>query len=284
MNALQKVLKDPFSHFILIGTLLFFLYGWLSIDEKGADNRIVISEYEVETIVNNWQQRWNTPPTEAELAGMIEQKIREEILYREAMSLNLDQDDVVIRRRLADKMSYIINDVLVPEQATDQQLQLFMDSHPDKFISPVRFTFSHYYFDDNLQNTIKIADRVVAAQIAIRNGEKVLDDDFPGKKYIEDLPEHQIARLFGRNFAEQLEPLILNEWSDPLKSGYGLHLVNVVKRTKATTAELSDIRSRVLKEWQVNQQKKSNINAYQSLRAAYDIKIEMPLISSQSDQ
>ncbi|TEW56848.1 peptidyl-prolyl cis-trans isomerase [Psychromonas sp. RZ22] len=276
MNALRKVLKDPFSHFIIIGALLFALYPLVSSEDETPEQEIVISATDVVQMINNWNKRWNSAPSEVELTNLIEQQIREEIFYREALALNLDKGDAVIRRRLADKMSYLVNDVVVPPEATELQLQQFMEQNPDKFMSPIRFTFDHYYFNPDLYDEQQMQTKVAAAQEAILKGVAVNDDDFLGEKHFQSFPAHQIARLFGRHFPNELEELTLNEWSTPLVSGYGVHLVKVTQREQEELAKLADIRPYVLREWQARQQVLSNISVYEKLRAGYDIEIIMP--------
>ena len=276
MNTLLKILKDPFSHFIIIGILLFVSYQIITPDEQQLDNQITISEKEVGNIIVNWKKRWNSAPTTAQLTNLIEQQIREEILYREALMLNLQQGDTVIRRRLADKMAFIVNDIVVPTQATDKQLQDFMKKFPDKFLIAERISFKHYYFNPDLYSDKEMQVALLIAKQQLIKGLPVASDDFAGKSEFNLLPEHQIARLFGREFPQKLTSLSVDEWSEPIQSGYGKHLVKISQRSEGALAQLDDIRDYVLQEWRAQQQITANIEVYQSLRSNYEIDIVIP--------
>ena len=276
MNTLLKILKDPFSHFIIIGILLFVSYQIITPEEQQLDNQITISENEVGNIIVNWKKRWNSAPTTAQLNNLIEQQVREEIFYREALMLNLQQGDTVIRRRLADKMAFIVNDIVVPTQATDKQLQDFMQKYPDKFLIAERISFKHYYFNSDLHSDKEMQAALLIGKQQLINGLPLKSDDFAGKSEFNLLPEHQIARLFGRDFPQKLASLSVDEWSEPIQSGYGQHLVKISQRSEGIIAELDDIRDYVLQEWRAQQQITANIEVYQSLRSNYDIDIVMP--------
>ncbi|MGF1901628.1 hypothetical protein [Aliivibrio sifiae] len=277
-----KIIKDPFIHFMVIGAALFAVYEFNRDADEGNINQITISEIEVNNAINGWEKRWQRLPSDKELQAVLEQKVRQEVFYREALALNLGQDDPVVRRRLAEKMMFIANDLVVPEQASDKQLTAFMQSSPDKFTKPVITTFKHVYFNPDLHNieTAELLTFIEEQRKALNDDREppidyqTLSDDFYNDLSIQNIPEYQIARIFGKQFTQELAQVPSGEWYGPITSGYGKHLIKMEYRSEPELTPLSDIRDKVLASWKVAQQKQSNDSLYESLRGNYDVVIE----------
>ena len=276
--VLKQFIRDPFAHFILIGAALFGLYGLVN-DKEVAPNRIIISEADIQRTANQWQQKWHRAPSESELLKVVERQIREEIYYREAQALDLGRDDPIIRRRLAEKMEFIASDLLVPSDPADKELTAYLTANPDKFVSPVRLSFSHiFYSADSVSRERQSSQEALLTRLnesADPQEYSELGDSFNGKQHYEHIADYQIARIFGRRFEEQLIALPVGQWLGPIESGYGRHLVRIDNRIDAQLPLLREIREKVLAYWRTEQQEKSNDSLYAKLKENYQIVIMM---------
>ena len=279
-----KLIKDPFLHFMVIGAGLFIAYG-LTVDESAEkENQITISQLDVNNTIKRWKQRWQRLPSDEELQIVIEKKVRQEVFYREALALDLGKDDPVIRRRLAEKMMFIANDLLVPEQASDAQLLAFMKASPAQFSKPISTSFQHVYFNPDLHsmgtNSFNVEVQKYKGELNETDSTVVsyqsIGDDFYDEKSYQNLPSHQVARLFGQEFTQGLTQAPIGEWYGPINSGYGQHLVKLEQRSKPTLLPLGEIREDVLIQWKAAQQQQSNDSLYEELKSTYHIVIELP--------
>jgi hypothetical protein len=223
---------------------------------------------------------WSRPPTADEIKGLVDDYIAEEIYYREAVAMGLDQDDTVIRRRLRQKMEFISADAAAAVEPTDAGLQAYLAAHPGKFLEPAELTFVQVYF-----NTEKRGDQArpeaeqLLAQLQAGRGPAALAGAgdptlLPGD--MQSASPQLITNTFGSDFAAQILEAPVGQWSGPLQSGFGLHLVRVDERKEGTMPPFEQIRPLVLREWQAEQLTQSNKAYLDSLRARYDIRIEGP--------
>ncbi len=257
---------------------------------KGTSARyhdeIVVAAGTIHSISGNFQRVWQRPPTQEELNSLIQEYIKEEIYYREAMALGLDRDDTIIRRRLRQKMEFLADGIGSIREPTDKELQRFLQNHPEKFRVESRYTLSHVYLNtDRHQNSLhqdamellmkfnKAVDSVDPSQYG---------DSFMLGYYFSNQPESNVARTFGDEFAKQLPSLETGKWVGPVQSGYGFHLVLITSRTEGQLPHLSEVRKEVQREWMAEEQKKSSGKFFESLRSRYTIKIEQPQKSSAS--
>jgi len=273
-------LKEPLFHFLLIGAGLFLLYGLQADDASGQPNRIVFTEADTDRIINLWERKWQRLPNQQELQGLIESQIREEVLYREALAMGLDKDDGVVRRRMAQKMEFISNDLASLAEPDDGQLRAYLDTHAEKFAIPGRITFSQVYLNaDRRGEQVRAnADKLLTE---LSHSSKDVDistagDPFMGGYRHENLADFGVSRLFGKAFSKRLFELPVGKWSGPVESGYGLHLVRIDSRTDSTTPSLQQVRDKVRDEWLVEQRHKANNALYSELRKRYEIIIERP--------
>jgi len=270
-------LKEPLFHFLLIGAGLFMLYGWQA-DDTVRPDQIVFTEAKIDRLINMWERKWQRLPTQQELQGLIEQQIREEVLYREALAMGLDKDDMMVRRRMSQKMEFISNDLTSLAEPDDEQLQAYLDSNPDKFAIPGRISYSQVYLnaDQHGDQLFADAERLLAelSQSAVDIDISMAGDSFMGGYSFDDETDFGVARIFGKAFATELFKLPVGEWSGPVESGYGLHLVRVDSRTDSRAPSLDQVRDKVRGEWLSEQQRKNNDLLYEVLRERYEIIIE----------
>ena len=273
-------LKDPLFHFLLIGAGIFMLYGWQADDDVTRPDQIVFSEEHIDRLINLWERKWQRLPTQQELKGLIEQQVREEVFYREALAMGLDKDDLVVRRRMSQKMEFISNDLASMAEPDDTQLQTYLDQHSEKFAIPGRISYSQVYLNssDRGEQVYSDAKALLAelSQSTVDIDVSMAGDSFMGGYHFTDETDFGVGRIFGKAFAQRLFELPVGEWTGPVESGYGLHLVRVDSRTDSQAPSLEQVRDKVRVELLAEQQRKTNDLLYAELRKRYEITIEGP--------
>jgi hypothetical protein len=278
-SKLAGFCREPLVHFLAIGAGFFLLWHLLGDRLAAQPEHILITPGHVERIAQQWTKTHLRPPSAEELAGLVEQEIDEEVLYREAVAMGLDRNDLVIRRRLAVKMEFLTEDVAAMATPTDEQLQTFLSQHPDKFNVKSRTTFAQVYINRSQrgEGASAHAKRLLALLQKQANSDwQTLGDPLPLPKEYEAAPEADVARLFGRTFSRKLAGLPVGRWSGPVESGYGLHLVLVRKRTVGRTPPLDEVRETVLTEWRAAQRLELNANLRRQRRAKYSVTVQWP--------
>lgn len=275
----MKLLREPLFHFALLGALLFTVYAIAS-DAFSSDaaRRIEINDAEVALLAANWQRQWQRPPTEDELRGLVDARVREEVLYREALAVGLDENDVVVRRRMVQKMELLSQDLALLADPTDAELQAFFAERREDYRVPPRLSFSHVYFNpDRRGSAVEDDARRVLATLraetpppdrAPERGDRfLLDFDYALRAPLE------VQQQFGTSFAEtifELEP----GWQGPVISGYGVHLVHIGERVPSRAPELAEIRDRVVNDFNRDRAQRANRALYEGLRSGYDVVID----------
>ncbi len=277
---MKKLLSEPLLHFLLIGSLLFFIYGLKQKEIIADDNKsIVITEAKIDQLINQWQRRWKRLPSQQELQGLVKAHIHEEVLYREALAMGLDKDDTVVRQRMTRKIEFISNDLASIDEPTDTQLQAYLDTHAEKFLLPGKISFSQIYLNTDKRGAqVQVdADKLLAglAQSTTDVDISSLGDTFMGGQVYDSLKDFEVSRLFGDIFSEQLFELATTKWVGPVESGYGLHLVRIDSRTAPRVPSLALVRDKVQNEWMAEQQQKANTAFYAELHKRYKITVEL---------
>ena len=277
---LKTVLKEPLLHFVLLGAAIFAAYSLLSGGSSGEPGKIVITQGQLESMVVAYTRAWRRPPTSEELQGLIRDRVREEVYYREALAMGLDKDDVVIRRRLRQKMEFIAEDVVGQAQPTDDELNAYLQANPDKFRAQPLLTFIQVYLSPSKRgaNLARDAARLLAqlnraggkADVSELGDSLMLDQQFNA------LPVSEIGKLFGDKFAAKLAELAPGQWKGPIESGYGAHLVLVSERTEGRLRPLAEVRDAVSREWTVARRMEANEKLYAEMLKRYVVTIESP--------
>jgi parvulin-like peptidyl-prolyl isomerase len=276
--VIRRLLSEPLLHFLLIGVALLMLYGALNRGRSDAPRDIVVTEARVEALADSFATVWMRPPTPEEVKGLVDDYVAEEIYYREAIAMGLDQDDTVIRRRLRQKMEFISEDAAAAAEPTDAELQAYLAAHPEKFLEPAELTFVQVYFSTEKRGdqARSAAERLLAELQAGRGPAALADAGDPTllPSDMQSASPQVIANAFGSDFAAQVVEAPVGQWTGPLQSGFGLHLVRVDDRKADAMPAFEQIRPIVLREWQSEQRKQSNKAFLDSLRAKYDIRVE----------
>ena len=275
---IRRLLREPLLHFLLIGTALFLLYGALNRGRSDAPSDIVVSEARVEALAESFATVWMRPPTPEEIKGLIDDHIAEEIYYREAIAMGLDQDDTVIRRRLRQKMEFISEDAATATEPTDAELRAYLAAHPEKFLEPAELTFVQVYFSTEKRGdqARPSAEQLLAELQAGRGPANLAEAGdptlLPGD--MQSASPQVIANAFGSDLAGQILEAPVGQWTGPLQSGFGLHLVRVDDRKAGAIPTFEKIRPIVLREWQSGQRTEFNKAFLDGLKAKYDIRVE----------
>lgn len=270
-------LREPLLHFLLLGAALFALYRWVG-GEDAAPAKIVVSSAAIERLADNWQRTWQRPPTRPELDGLIEDFVREEVLYREALAAGLDRDDTIIRRRLRQKMEFVSEDIVAQREPDEAELRQYLEQHQDSFRLPAHVSFTHVYLSperrgDNIRrDAARLLVRLSAAPVDANHAS--LGDSFALASEYQYIAADELDRLFGDGFATELAALPKGQWAGPIESGYGLHLVRISEYRPGELPDLAAIRAQVLRDWSVEQRRRRSDEFYRQLRARYSVTIE----------
>ena len=267
-------------HFLLIGAALFALFYQVADPETVSDNRIIISEADIDRMITLFERKLQRLPSEQELNGLVEAQIREEVLYREALAMGLDQDDTIVRRRMAQKVEFMFNDLVDAAEPTDEELQRFLNENPDKFVESARTSFNHVYLSADERGNKVNAD-AQQLLVTLNSKQDSTDPDTTGDSFMfgytfDDQSDHQISRMFGSDFATSMATLATGSWQGPVASGYGLHLVYINDRTESWLPPLAEIRDSVLYELLAERRQQANTAFYKTLRERYDVIVEQP--------
>ena len=275
----RQIFREPLLHFLLLGLVLFAYYGRVAPDDDGK-RRIVVTQAEVDLLSTQFQGTWNRPPSPVELNGLVDSYVRDEILYRAGVALGLDRDDAVIKRRVRQKLDVLFEESVAQRPATDADLQAYLDAHPATFRTPAVVSFDQVYFGSDAA----APQRLERARAALARG---ADPATLGQATLlparqDALPLDLIARDFGEEFAGQLAKAPVGEWSGPVTSGFGTHLVRVSAIEPAQSPALADVREAVAREWENERRQQAHAAALAKLREQYRVEIQavLPPVSS----
>ncbi len=285
MNLVNKLIKEPFLHFLLLGGGLFLLYNMINGGTVDKPDVIVVTPGKVEQLSAHFSRTWERLPTEQELDGLLKSYLRDEVFYREAISLGLDKDDDLIRRRMRQKLEFILEDVTAMMDPTDEELTAYMQQHEDQFRLQPRISFRQTYLSPDKREDMRAdADEMLhrlnagalSEQSAEQPSEQLGDPIMLGKEF-KLSSQSVIKRHFGEAFAEQVFALPTGVWSGPVISGYGWHLVLVSERVAGRMPALAEVREEVQRDWLLEQRNILKEETYQKLLQEYEIVMQQPV-------
>jgi hypothetical protein len=273
--------KEPLLHFVLVGAAIYLLFGLFgqSDDATVEENTIVVAEGEINWLAEMWQKKWNRPPSDVEMVGLVRDHMRETVLYREAVAMGLDKDDVIIRRRMAQKLEFLAQDLIQPEEPTEAELQAFFKQNIDRYQIPPLLTFTHVFLDpdkrgdDTLTDAEKLKSELIASA-TVPNETSDLGDRFMLQAYYPERDETELAKLFGSEFASSIMALDPEKWHGPVLSGYGTHLAYVHARLESPPPTYEQVAERVREDLVNQEREKLNQEYIDSLLARYRVVIE----------
>jgi hypothetical protein len=276
---LGAMVREPLLHFLAIGAAIFGLYALTAEPETTATgDRIVVAGGDIARLSLLWEKRWQRPPTEDELRGLIDEHVREEVLYREALVLGLDRDDTVIRRHLRQKFEFLTQDLAIAHEPDPADLAAWFEANRERYRIPSRLSFTQVYF--SLDRRGAAGEREARLALAsLRDGASdadaaglgdgtMLDDTY------RDRTVQEMEALFGGEFAAALEGLEPGVWSGPIASGYGLHLVRIDARSPGEVPPFGEIEQQVRNDWDYEQRRQANEAIFQQLLTRYEVFVE----------
>ncbi|MEZ5592556.1 MAG: peptidylprolyl isomerase [Gammaproteobacteria bacterium] len=281
MSVLGKIMREPLLHFLLLGGGLFLLYNMSNGGRVDKPNTIVVTPGKVKQLSANFSRTWERLPTEQELNGLLTSYLRDEVFYREAIALGLDKDDNLIRRRMRQKLEFILEDISVLVDPTDEALTRYMQQHEDQFRLQPQIAFRQVYLSPDKRQDIKAAATKILA--SLNTGEiseqqsAQLGDQIMLEHAFKLSSQSDIERRFGQVFARQLLTLPSGVWSGPVVSGYGGHLVLVSERVEGRMPTLAEVREEVQRDWLFEQRNALKESTYRKLLEEYEIVMQEPM-------
>ncbi len=277
---MQKILKEPLFHFLLIGGGLFFLYSFLNPSAEQLDNNIIrIEESDVTRLVKAYQQNWNAPPDSATLKSLLKEEIKAEVFYREALRMQLDHNDEIIRRRLKQKYEFLVKDLADSQQPSAAALQTFYEANGNLYKERVKYSFSQIYFSPDKRKKPLEDAQVVLAQLknspATTIDNKKIGDNFHLQNYFAERDYNDVRQLFGQDFSKAVFANKTTGWTAPIRSGYGIHLVNITAIQAASVRSFSQVKEKVEADWKISQQQLYNEQLYKNLLEKYEVEYDL---------
>jgi hypothetical protein len=272
--------REPLIQFLLIGACIYGAYAWVGApDEDATDNTIIVDAARMESFIGQWQKRWNRPPTRQELDGVINAFVREDILYRAALEMGLDQDDPITRRRMAQKLEFLTNDIALFKEPVPGELEQYFEDNQALYREPDLITFSQVFFnpDERDESTLDDAAEMLAQLEAAGEPDPETlgaGDRFMLQNYFLAASEFEVRRQLGTGFADSVMQLEPGRWHGPVLSGYGVHLVYVYQLAEAPAPVFENVQPQVLENWQTEQQEDFNKAFFESLKSRYEIVID----------
>jgi hypothetical protein len=280
--VLKRLIREPLVHFLLLGGLLFLWWAWQGGNSSGS-NRVVVTRGVVDHQATGFAKTWGRPPSDTELKALIDDHVKEEVALREALAMGLDRDDTVIRRRLRQKLEFLLVDEAGAAPATDAELTAWLNRHPDSFRTEPRVAFRQVYVRPDRRGASAKADaavllaklRAAGPDAAIAGlGDATM---LPAESVLAPLSD--VEHTFGKDFADDLNQIPVGQWSGPVESSFGLHLVFVRERTGGARTELAQVRPLVEREVQAERRTAALQAFYDRLLVKYSVVFEKPLPS-----
>jgi parvulin-like peptidyl-prolyl isomerase len=280
---LKRWLREPLFHFLLIGALLFAVDHYVNPVGIAAPSskQIQLSVDDLGQLVLLFQAQWRRQPTPDELSRLVEQKVQEEILYREGLAMGLDKDDTIVKRRLAQKLQFLAEDVAAAREPDTAELKSWFEKNKAKFAQPSRVSFRHLYFspdrrgqharDDAAKALAKLAGQPQDAKMA-----GSLADPFMFQDYYRDRAPDYLGKEFGPQFAGAVAKLAPGSWQGPIESGFGWHLVFVDTVIPGRVPAFEEIEPDVKTAWLGQQKSQAWEKAYKEMRAKYTVLLPAP--------
>ena len=275
---MKRLLREPLIHFLLLGAVLFGLYSLTPAGRTApaSSKQIQLTLDELAQLALLFQAQWRREPTPEELTRLIENKVQNEVLYREALAMGLDKDDEIVKRRLAQKMEFLAEDVAALRDPTRDELRAWFEKNAARFALSPRASFRHLYFSPDRRGD-RARDEAARALLKLAGksgdwpGASALADPFMFQDHYSDRSFEELANLFGPPFAQAVLDLTPGSWQGPIESGYGWHLVWVDSITPGRVPAFEEVEPDVKTEWVAEQRADAKRKAFDAMRARYEV-------------
>ena len=261
-KTVTTLARQPLFHFLVLGGLLFALYGWINRESEDDQNRILVDDAALLKHIQYRNRAFNGDAAATYLERLdadarqrlVGELVREEVLYREARSLGLDRDDYVIKRRMIQKMEYLARGFGLAEEALDDgEVAAYYAEHRERYARKPAITFTHVFVSDDRDDPRQQAEILQATLngdgVSFARGLSYGDRFIYHANYVERDRDY-IASHFGDAFADAVMALPADEglWAGPVASDYGWHLVMVSDRQAGGVPPLDSIRGQVYQD------------------------------------
>lgn len=270
LGGLRRFVREPLVHFLVIGALLF---GGLQAVRAVQRPSVRISESELDQLVAYWAMQSGRPPTKAEMQAIVRDRVDEELLAAEARRTGLDKDDLIVRRRLAQKMAFASEDVGAVAEPSEAQLRAFYAKTQDRYATPAHIALKQVYFSAERGPGARAAAGQALARARTDNdvGGEPAGDPFVLPLSYADVSLDDLVRDYGADYAKAVQAAPIGQWTGPVASPYGLHLVRVEHRSGAAVAAFESVRADVRDGWLAEQRAASNAAFLAALRKRYRV-------------
>ena len=282
-RVVNSLLREPLVHFLVLGLVLFGAYSFLQ-RERGIDaspTEIRLTQDDLAQLMMIFQSKWRRLPNKDEFSALVEDRIREDVLYREALALGFDKDDEIVKRRMAQKMKFLAEDMAAAREPATAELRTWFAQHTKLFALPARLSFRHLYFspdrrgervrDDATQALAKLAGQPQNSKLAASLGDPFMFQDYYG-----DRTPQAVAREFGPGFAQAITEFTAGSWQGPIQSGYGWHLVFVDTVIPGRVPAFEEVEQDVKTAWLGTQKAEGWRKAYEKIRSKYKVFLPAP--------
>jgi len=277
---MKKILKSPLIYFFVLGFVVFGLHSFLNrANQEDTDPFAVdVTSADIEWIRSSWEARMKRQPMQHELQRLINRYIRDEILFREAMAMDLDDRDLVIQRRLVQKLTFVFEDLAETIEPTDEELKDYLLENQEKYRIPEMMSFTQVYFNPSKRKDAMEEAKTVLARLkqaerapeeAVSLGDTIMIDAFFRQK-----SPDEVARVLGKEFADELFSIDEKGWQGPIRSTFGLHLVYISDHIASRMPEFENIRKNVQYDFMYDRKKKVIDSAYNAVKSRYTILVE----------
>ncbi len=279
----MRIIREPLLHFLALGALLFGAYSWLNPGASALGNRsgtVHITSNDVAWLAETWVRQHQHPPTREELRGLVTEYLKEELLAQEARAMGLDQDDLIVRRRLAQKLEFLVQDTPQLAEPADEDLRRIYEADADRFQTPAKVSFMQIYFSrerrhdaaaDAKAALAKLSHAPAVARLSDMGDPPMFDDE------VHSADEQTVSGQFGKEFARAVFALQPGAWHGPIESAYGLHLVWVSDVEPARRRKFAEVKAQVLSDWREQRQRQDSEKYFATLLKKYDVVVDQSL-------
>ena len=282
----MRLFREPFIQFLLVGGIVFAVHAYVRTDDGDvAEKRISIDADTQAWLHSNFTKQFRRPPTQLEMGALIRTYTTNEVKYREALSMGLDQRDSIVRRRMMQKFDFLFGDSAATEDPQEEELERWFAEHKSDFILPARISFEHRWFSPDRRGDSASSDAADAltkiAGATSPTAPSKFGDPFPVEAELDQVDHGQVRRVFGKAFATALfkTDAPTGQWFGPVQSGLGYHLVRVSQRTASVAPELDEVREVAIGMWREQNSKKRLAEMISTLQGQYEVTLDKESIT-----
>jgi parvulin-like peptidyl-prolyl isomerase len=237
---------------------------------------VEVSSADIEWMRTIFKKQMGRGPTAQDLKGQVNQLIREQILSREAVAMGIDEGDIVVRRRLAQKMEFLFKDLSAMTEPTEDDLRKYYFENRRKYEASPQLTFNQVYFsvENRGLEGAKLAAQALIKEDGDPNKVSTLGDASILSPGCKQCGEKEIRNRFGTDFAEAVKNLKPGSWNGPVKSAYGFHAVYIYERQDTKMPKFRDIIDRIKNDWMSAKREEYTRRIYGEIRSRYRVLVE----------